>query len=131
MTASITATMTVRGPLFDPGVAERVFDNAAEAGADAVAQAGVDMVRARLGQVLRRPTGRYSSRVVADVSIADRPVITDGGIVYGPWLEGTASRNTRSRFKGYRTFRLVAQELDGKAGELAEPAVLKAVDELR
>lgn len=127
----LSVSVTSRGPLFDPGVAERVFDNAAQAGAAEVAQAAVDLVRARLSTVLRHPTGRYSSRVVADVSVPDRPVVTDGGIVYGPWLEGTSGRNTRSRFKGYRTFRTVAQELAGKAGELAEPAVLKVVEELR
>lgn len=131
MTVSLSTSVKVSGPLFDPGVAERVFDRAAEAGGAEVAQVAVDLVRARLSTVLRHPTGRYSSRVVADLAVPDRPTVTDGGIVYGPWLEGTASRNDRSRFKGYRTFRIVAQELDGKAAELAEPAVLKVVEELR
>lgn len=116
-------TVTVTGPLFD-GTADQVLANAVEAGSVALAQAGVDAVHSRLRSVLRRPTGRYESRVVADVSTPTNPRITDGGIVYGPWLEGTSGRNTRSRFRGYRTFRLVAQDLEGKAAAIAGPVIV-------
>ena len=125
----LTATVEATGPLFD-GSASQIVDNAVEAGRDAVAQEGVDMVRARLGSVLRHPTGRYESRIVVDRAVEDRPVITDGGIVYGPWLEGTSGRNDRSRFKGYRTFRIVAQELEQAAAAVAESAVGAVLEEL-
>lgn len=121
--------MTRTGPLFD-GTAEQLIANGIEDAVDAVAQAGVDAVRARLGSVLRHPTGRASSRVVADVSVPDRASVSFGGLVYGPWLEGTSRRNDRSRFKGYRTFRIVAQELEGRAGELAEAALAPHVERL-
>ena len=117
-------TVTVTGPLFD-GTADQVLTAAIEAGSVELAQAGVDAVHSRLRSVLRRPTGRYESRVVADVSTPTNPRITDGGIVYGPWLEGIASRNTRSRFKGYRTFRLVAAELEDKAAAIAGPVIIE------
>ena len=116
-------TVTVTGPLFD-GTADQVLSAAIEAGAVELAQAGVDAVHSRLRSVLRRPTGRYESRVVADLSTPTNPRITDGGIVYGPWLEGTSGRNTRSRFRGYRTFRLVAQDLEGKAAAIAGPVIV-------
>ena len=116
-------TVTVTGPLFD-GTADQVLTAAIEAGPADLAQAGVDAVHSRLRSVLRRPTGRYESRVVADLSTPTNPRITDGGIVYGPWLEGTSGRNTRSRFRGYRTFRLVAQDLEGKAAAIAGPVIV-------
>ncbi len=116
-------TVTVTGPLFD-GTADQVLTAAIEAGSVELAQAGVDAVHSRLRSVLRRPTGRYESRVVADVSTPTNPRITDGGIVYWPWLEGTSGRNDRSRFKGYRTFRIVAQELEGKAAAIAGPVIV-------
>lgn len=116
-------TVTVTGPLFD-GTADQVLTAAIEAGSVELAQAGVDAVHSRLRSVLRRPTGRYESRVVADLSTPTNPRITDGGIVYGPWLEGTSGRNTRSRFRGYQTFRLVAQDLEGKAAAIAGPVIV-------
>ena len=116
-------TVTVTGPLF-AGTADQVLTAAIEAGSVELAQAGVDAVHSRLRSVLRRPTGRYESRVVADLSTPTNPRITDGGIVYGPWLEGTSGRNTRSRFRGYRTFRLVAQDLEGKAAAIAGPVIV-------
>lgn len=120
----MTTTVTATGPLFD-GTATKVIAGAVEAGAAELAQAGVDLVHSRLRSVLRRPTGRYQSRVVADLSTPTNPRITDGGIVYGPWLEGTSGRNDRSRFKGYRTFRIVAQDLEDKAAAIAGPVIVE------
>ena len=116
-------TVTATGPLFD-GTADEVLGRAIELGSVELAQAGVDAVHSRLRSVLRQPTGRYESRVVADVSTPTNPRITDGGIVYGPWLEGISGRNTRSRFPGYRTFRIVAQELEDKAAAIAGPVII-------
>ena len=45
--------------------------------------------------------------------------VHDSGIIYGPWLEGVGSRNYPvTRFKGYSTFRKVAQEIGRKAPQL-------------
>jgi hypothetical protein len=106
------------GPLTDGRAAEaaRAFTHAAE---DQIAQDGVDMVHAALHEVLRHPTGYYESHIRADNLGAD-PVIDDGGVIYGPWLEGVGSRNRTTRFKGYFTFRRVTQQLQSRAGEIAE-----------
>jgi KDO2-lipid IV(A) lauroyltransferase len=47
-------------------------------------------------------------------------VVTSDLATYGPWLEGTGSRNLTTRFKGYHTFRLVSQQVDEEAGPVAE-----------
>lgn len=61
----------------------------------------------------------------------DQGVVDDGGIVYGPWLEGVGSRNVTTRFKGYRMWRRTAQQMQrGGALAIAEPIVDRAVREL-
>lgn len=47
-------------------------------------------------------------------------VVTNETAVYGPWLEGTGSRNQTTRFKGYWGFRRAAQQLETKAEVIAE-----------
>ena len=110
--------VNVSGPLHDGRAAEaaRAFVHDAE---DQIANDGVDMIHEALHGVIRHPTGYYESRVQTD-NMGSDPVITDGGVIYGPWLEGVGSRNQTTRFKGYFTFRRVAQQLQDKAGEIAE-----------
>jgi hypothetical protein len=58
-------------------------------------------------------------------------IVDDGGIVYGPWLEGVGSRNATTRFKGYRMWRRTAQQMQrGGAEKIAQPIVDRAVREL-
>lgn len=110
-------TVHESGPLFNGQAlaALKAFLPAAEA---AVADRGVNLVHDRLGTVLKHPTGYYESRVVTD-RVSDGHAVTDGGVVYGPWLEGVSSRNQATRFKGYATFRKVTQKLDREAVQIA------------
>lgn len=117
METAVTAT----GPLFDGRATKAVTDFLDEAKVE-VSQVGVNEVRNRLGQVLENPTGRYRNSIVTDMVQGDR-VVRDGGMVYGPWLEGTSSRNTSTRFKGYQTFRKTRQWLAGRAGSIAETKI--------
>lgn len=89
---------------------------------DALAQEGVNRVRARLKTVLQNPTGFYQSNIQVDRREIYRGV-SDNGVIYGGWLEGVSSRNKTTRFKGYRTFRIVKQDLDRDAERLAQPYV--------
>lgn len=56
--------------------------------------------------------------------------IDDGNIVYGPWLEGTSSRNQTTRFKGYHSFRTVYQMIEKHKDKVVKAYVQKAVAEL-
>jgi hypothetical protein len=47
-------------------------------------------------------------------------VVQDGGVIYGPWLEGVGSRNRTTRFKGYFTFRRTTAQLNVRATPIAE-----------
>lgn len=61
----------------------------------------------------------------------DEGIIDDGGIIYGPWLEGVGSRNATTRFKGYFMWRRTAQNMERSgAREVYRPIVDRAVREL-
>jgi hypothetical protein len=108
------------GPLSD-GSAQRWLKDATRAAVQELATAG----HGRLLQTLRpRPAGVYLSvqearpgsastgnyrRNISTTITGLNAVITDGGVVYGSWLEGVSSRNTTTRFKGYASFRRVGQ----------------------
>lgn len=53
--------------------------------------------------------------------------IDDNRVVYGPWLEGISSRNQRSRFKGYASFRRTADWLNKMAKDIFIKAILKVL----
>ena len=90
----------------------------------------------RLGQLLQKggvylsdgtSTGHYRQSITGELRPEHSALITDGGCVYGPWLEGVGSRNDTTRFKGYATFRKVKDWMQEQA-----PAVLeKHVAELK
>jgi hypothetical protein len=106
---------TETGPFFD-GRAQAAVGAFAGESEELLAREGRDLVLVELASVLQNPTGYYESKVRAD---DDR--VTDDNVVYGPWLEGTGSRNDTTRFKGYATFRRVGQRLQADAVRRVEP----------
>lgn len=85
-----------------------------------VARRGEQMVDARLRQVLRHPTGYYQSKITVDRTSGGRYMVHDQRVVYGPWLEGTGSRNAPvTVFPGYFTFRRTKALLDRQAPQIA------------
>lgn len=90
-----------------------------------LAQDAVNKVHQRLGQVLQHPTGYYESQVQTSRTSTSGDRVTDGGVIYGPWLEGVGSRNQTTRFKGYATFRKVAQDIEREAEVKANAIALK------
>lgn len=103
------------GPLFN-GQAQRAIKDATNESVKTVAQQGEQDIHTMLGQVLRNPTGYFESQVTTAIS-GDSAVIGDP-VIYGAWLEGTGSRNKTTRFKGYATFRRVAQALENKVSSI-------------
>jgi hypothetical protein len=109
-----------RGPIFD-GRMRRAASDYADAAEYAIAQRGEQMIHQRLRAVLRHPTGYYESRIQVGRGASGRYVISDGGVIYGPWLEGTGSRNSPvTRFPGYATFRRTKALLDRQAPGIAQ-----------
>lgn len=121
MVASFTSRTSISGPLFD-GRAQRIVEDMADDGKRNTAQEADSRLRSELNTVLRHPTGYYESHVRADPA-GDRWKVHDSGIIYGPWLTGSGSRNRTTRFKGYFHWRRVAQSISRDAKEIFEKAV--------
>jgi hypothetical protein len=125
----VDTKLTSKGPMFqNPTDKIKKFMDAAE---EEMARVGKNMVVAKLGQVLQNPTGYYESRIQTDRSSSGWEVNDGRRVVYGPWLEGTGSRNKTTRFKGYRTFRLIKQELDQRRQEILRPVINRFLNEMK
>ncbi|WP_413102220.1 hypothetical protein [Streptomyces sp. Inha503] len=115
----INTNVNTNGPMFD-GRAQRAANEYADQLRYRIATEAEDMVRARLQTVLKHPTGYYESHIRVERA-GNSYEVTDGGVVYGPWLEGTGSRNFPvTRFRGYATFRRVKAMIDRRAGGIAQ-----------
>ncbi|MGD2042047.1 MAG: hypothetical protein PVJ28_00235 [Acidimicrobiia bacterium] len=121
MSVSVGFEVDATGPLFDGSLAAAVEIATGDID-DAVSQEAENLIHQRLGQVLQNPTGRYESRIITERR-SDGNTVTDQDAVYGPWLEGTGSRNATTRFKGYATFRQVGAEMEKRAEGIAERAL--------
>lgn len=121
-------SVTYSGPLFD-GRLERAVDAGVDEAEQRIAEVGVGVVREQLAAVLQHPTGHYQSEIQTDRVVGDWAV-TDGGMVYGPWLAGVSARNRSTRFKGYSHWRRASQRLQAQAAGIAGPIIAARVGAL-
>ena len=133
--------MKVTGPLFGKN-AHPILKRHIEGGVGDLADAG----HQKLNQTLRPgPGGVYLSVAVArrghgstgnyrrNINATHRGLnarIDDGGVIYGPWLEGISTRNQTTRFKGYAAFRTVAQWLQQQVHGVFRARMVRAMREL-
>jgi hypothetical protein len=134
----VSSETTCTGPVFD-GRAAKAARAATEAARADVATEGQRLAAATLEATIRKhgtgraarsvtttsvsriyQTGKYTMPVLAG---SNETLVTSDLASYGPWLEGTGSRNLTTRFKGHFAFRLAAQELGRVAGAIADKAV--------
>jgi len=107
-----------KGPLFSGAASRAMKDYAEDLDAELADEARALVVK-YLDRFLKNPTGFYVSRVRVEQRGSAHQV-TDSGVVYGPWLAGVSARNRATRFKGYKHWRLAAQELDAQSGKTAQ-----------
>lgn len=124
----MTVELQRKGPIAE-GRGPKIVNLMCDDVADELGQLVFDAVKARLSQVLVHPTGYYESRVTHERS-HDAFRVSDGGVIYGPWLEGTGSRNGRSKFKGYATFRRVTDQINREAEGDADRVIGKDLGKL-
>ena len=97
----ITFRGRVSGPISD-GRMMRWFHEYEHDVADALAEDAQDKWVHNLEGSIRDPTPYYWTRIDVREESATHYVVHDHGVVYGPWLEGTGSRNSPvTRFPGY------------------------------
>lgn len=112
------------GPVFD-GRAERALQRGSDDAERDIALYAEKIIKDRLDQVLKHPTGFYRSQVKAEPSGA-RWRVHDSRVVYGPWLE-TGKNRRRTRFRGYRTFRWASRRVRSRAPARARRILLPYV----
>jgi hypothetical protein len=120
---STSVDVDVSGPLFDGRARAYCAQMCDEIQDDIAAQAYSD-VMGTLNRRIKHPTPYYETQVAVS-KVAGGRLVHDRGIVYGPWLEGTGSRNRTTRFKGYHAWALARLALPAKARGLAERVVRK------
>lgn len=125
----VNVSTTTKGMLFSVAKSKAAAKRAVIKANEALAQYAYDLVMQRLSRVLRNPTGYYQSNIQVDRKEIYRGV-SDGGVVYGGWLEGVARNNRGSRFKGYHTFREVRQEVNKNKDKITAPVVAQLAKEL-
>lgn len=122
MAGMTVAGVSFSGPLFD-GQSLRIVAAMMKDINETLARSGLEFVRDQFDANFVNPTGAYESHVTYENRRPDI-VITDHGVVYGPWLEGTGSRNQTTRFKGYWSFRSATRQLN-EASEMITAAVVQ------
>ena len=116
--------------LFSPSRATREVDRWIEDIERESAKEAQRIILQHLGRVLRHPTGFYESRIQIH-NTAGGWQVDDGGVVYGPWLEGVGSRNSPvTRFKGYAHFRRARQQMPRQVNRIAERIVRQRIGRL-
>lgn len=111
----------VSGPLFDG----RIEHDAEELCSDItleVAVNGRDLLDSNLNKVLKKQTPYYRTRIRV-FRMWPSAKITDQGVVYGDWLEGTSKRNEETRFKGYATFRKTTQMIQARINSMGRGSI--------
>jgi hypothetical protein len=117
------------GPLFN-GQAERVMADAVDEAEQEIAREGADHLKTDLGvPPFKHPTGWYASHIT-EKRIGAAWVVQDSGVIYGPWLAGTGSRNASSRFKGYRHWQRLVTYLHRIARPTTERIIARALKRL-
>lgn len=114
-------TVEFSGPLFD-GTADRLLDQGAEAAEHEVAVEAQNQWRQKIAGSARKRTGYYESRVRLESARGDT-VVTDRGVVYANWLQGTSRRNASTGFKGYRHVTRALAAVEPQAVRISERAL--------
>jgi hypothetical protein len=84
----------------------------------------------KLNQRLKDPTPYYETQLMVERQTPEIVWAHDRGVIYGPWLEGTGSRNRTTKFKGYKSVRETTQELQRKVPTIVQPYVEQLIHRL-
>lgn len=111
--------VNLSGPMFD-GRATAALKAYCDDVEHEIANRVEQNLQARFAQTFKHRTGRYEASV-GETSSSGGISVNDGNSVYGPWLEGTGSRNApKTRFKGYTNWRSARQWIGRQAKFIAE-----------
>ena len=110
---SLSLTFKTSGPLFD-GRAKRAMQAATKSAISELVALGETLVKKDLRPGHGLITGHYRRSITGEMKSSTLGIVHDRNVVYGPWLEGTSSRNKTTRFKGYRMFLKATGQVEKK-----------------
>lgn len=117
---SMSMTTNLIGPLWKVGVAT-VESYCADLVEDVAKEAKMHWLDT-LEERWQNPTGAYASNVDIERTSPVNAKVHDHQSLYGPWLEGTGSRNATTSFKGYQSAQdtrdWLNDHVEGWAGQL-------------
>lgn len=121
--------VTISGPLFRPDAGQALTDMRDDL-AERLIVEGKRRVLTVADASFRHPTGAYRKRVTSYGPVGGQGRIHDQQSIYGPWLNGTGSRNKSTRFKGYGHFKKTEQTLRRAAVPLGNQVVAEHLHKL-
>lgn len=122
---SVDVSVTIDGPFFDGRFPAAVRQFEQEAQAAVAAQVYADVMHV-LDRSIRDPTPYYETQITTE-RVGPDVVVHDRGVIYGPWLEGTGSRNQTTHFKGYAAFRKAVQSVRPRVPDLVSAALQRFI----
>lgn len=125
----IGAEVVISGPFLTGNPLAQIDDFVTDATWIVGAQGLADWHQ-KLDQRIQDPTPFYETQLMLERQSADVVWAHDAGIVYGPWLEGTGSRNRTTKFKGYKSMREATQQLGQKIPNVLAPYVEQLIRRL-
>ena len=120
---------TLSGPFFTANPVHIVSDHLDQMRL-IVADLAETRVRTHLSTHQRIQSGFNVSHVQVRNISSSLTQVQQTNAVYGPWIEGTGSRNKTTRFKGYWSFRTVSSEMNQRVGTIIASSVREMVAEL-
>lgn len=125
----ILTSISKTGPLFN-GMAKAAARQFTREASLEIAKEGQRLWILQLNSSMKNPTGYYTSQIKIDRS-GQTNTVHDSGVIYGPWLEGTGSRNRTTRFKGYKAMRKTNAKLDRMSAKIAERVLQRFLPRMR
>lgn len=119
-----------RGPIFNEAQRRGIMADFVRQATDDVSAQAYAEVMGNLNRSIRRPTPYYETQIINQRLSAELRRVHDRGIIYGPWLEGTGSRNRSTRFKGYASFRRAKQRVRAQVPALLAGSLARCVARL-
>jgi hypothetical protein len=117
-------------PLLRPGLAHAAVARFTTEAVEVVSAQLIADWHTNLDRSIRHPTPYYETQLVNERIDPTLHRVHDRGVIYGPWLEGTSSRNRTTRFRGYSSLRRARQSTEARMPQLLAAPTARLVARL-
>lgn len=110
------------------GLAAPILDKALQGAVHEVADYTKFQIMITEESTFQNPTGYYTSQTTLMQMSPYAYSVNDGGVIYGPWLEGIGSRNAPvTRFPGYHIYRKTKNSIAQKSKAIVDAWMARTV----